>query len=182
MRAHLCKCGLLTIDGFLWELSPVWFPRGTRLMGHQRAFSARSTMDRSNSWLIGISSVIISCGTPRITAIHKVCPGEPAQSIAECRRRATCSRASKTVASVLFCLYLPIFAYVLRHALFYVALRYLEYEENKVRPTGLKKRRSNSHKSQSSKTLFLRLSCCSLRNAKCVYRWLKKLETNLILV
>ena len=41
----------------------------------------------------------------------------------------------------------------------------------KVRPTGLKNRRSNSHKSQSSKTLFLRLFCCSLQNAKCVYRF-----------
>ena len=49
----------------------------------------------------------------------------------------------------------------------------LSFEKNKiykVRPTGLKNRRSNSHKSQSSKTLFLRLSCCSLQNAKCVYR------------
>ena len=65
--------------------------------GHRRAFSAGSTMDRSNSWLIGISSEIISCGTPRITAIHEVCPWEPAQSVAECRRRASCSRASKTL-------------------------------------------------------------------------------------
>ena len=75
--------------------------------GHQRAFSAGSTMDRSNSWLIGISSEIISCGTPRITAIHEVCPWEPAQSVAECRRRASCSRASKTAASALFCLCWP---------------------------------------------------------------------------
>jgi hypothetical protein len=43
-------------------------------------------------------------------------------------------------------------------------------DKAEVRPTGLKNRRSNSHKSQSSKTLFLRLSCCSLQNAKCVYR------------
>ncbi len=42
----------------------------------------------------------------------------------------------------------------------------------KIRPTRIKNRRGNSHKSQSSKTLFLRLSCCSLQNAKCVYRWL----------
>ena len=75
--------------------------------GHQRAFSAGSTMDRSNSWVIGISSEIISCGTPRITAIHEVCPWEPAQSVAECRRRASCSRASKTAASALFCLCWP---------------------------------------------------------------------------
>jgi hypothetical protein len=26
--------------------------------------------------------------------------------------------------------------------------------------------------SNPAKTLFLRLSCCSLQNAKCVYRWL----------
>ena len=75
--------------------------------GHHRAFGAGSTMDRSNSWLIGISSEIISCGTPRRTAIHEVCPWEPAQSVAECRRRASCSRASKTAASALFCLCWP---------------------------------------------------------------------------
>ena len=62
---------------------------------------------QARRWIVKISSEIISCGTPRITAIHEVCPWEPAQSVAECRRRASCSRASETAASALFCLCWP---------------------------------------------------------------------------